>query len=311
MAPDLVHAILSKIRATWTVANDVEITMEANPSSVEFGRFQGYKDAGVERVSIGVQALNDADLKALGRLHSVHEAKSAIELAQTIFDRVSFDLIYARQDQSLAQWQAELSEALAMASGHLSLYQLTIEDGTAFGDRFRRGLLRGLPDENLGADMYLATQDMTALAGYHSYEVSNYAKYGQESRHNCMYWNAGDYIGIGPGAHGRLTLSSVRYATEAAASPIAWLSGVERAGTFEQREKVTPKEQGLEYLMMGLRRDVGIDVERFARLSGSPISQPKLDELRDIGVIEIAEGRLSATGQGRLVLNAVIERLID
>ncbi|WP_323005369.1 radical SAM family heme chaperone HemW [Pseudorhodobacter sp.] len=311
MAPDLVHAILSKIRTTWNVANDVEITMEANPSSIEVGRFHGYKDAGVGRVSIGVQALNDTDLKRLGRLHSVHEAKSAIELAQTIFERVSFDLIYARQDQSLAQWQAELSEALAMASGHLSLYQLTIEDGTAFGDRFRRGLLRGLPDENLGADMYLATQDMTAAAGYLSYEVSNYAKSGQESRHNCMYWNAGDYVGIGPGAHGRLTLGSVRYATEAVANPITWLSGVERAGAIEQRQRVTPKEQGLEYLMMGLRRDVGIDVERFARLSGSPISQPKLDELRDIGVIEIAEGRLSATRQGRLVLNAVIERLID
>lgn len=311
MAPDLVHAILSKIRTTWNVANDVEITMEANPSSIEVGRFHGYKDAGVGRVSIGVQALNDTDLKRLGRLHSVHEAKSAIELAQTIFERVSFDLIYARQDQSLAQWQAELSEALAMASGHLSLYQLTIEDGTAFGDRFRRGLLRGLPDENLGADMYLATQDMTAAAGYLSYEVSNYAKSGQESRHNCMYWNAGDYVGIGPGAHGRLTLGSVRYATEAVANPITWLSGVERAGAIEQRQRVTPKEQGLEYLMMGLRRDVGIDVERFARLSGSPISQPKLDELRDIGVVEIAEGRLSATRQGRLVLNAVIERLID
>lgn len=311
MAPDLVHAILSKIRTTWNVANDVEITMEANPSSIEVGRFHGYKDAGVGRVSIGVQALNDTDLKRLGRLHSVHEAKSAIELAQTIFERVSFDLIYARQDQSLAQWQAELSEALAMASGHLSLYQLTIEDGTAFGDRFRRGLLRGLPDENLGADMYLATQDMTAAAGYLSYEVSNYAKSGQESRHNCMYWNAGDYVGIGPGAHGRLTLGSVRYATEAVANPITWLSGVERAGAIEQRQRVTPKEQGLEYLLMGLRRDVGIDVERFARLSGSPISQPKLDELRDIGVVEIAEGRLSATRQGRLVLNAVIERLID
>lgn len=311
MEPEIVDAIISKIRSTWPVANDVEITMEANPGSVEAGRFDAYKAAGVNRVSIGVQALNDADLKALGRLHSVENAKAAIVLAQRIFERMSFDLIYARQKQSLTAWKAELSEALAMASGHLSLYQLTIEDGTAFGDRFRRGLLRGLPDEDLGADMYLATQDMTAAAGYESYEVSNYAKKGQESRHNCIYWNAGDYVGIGPGAHGRLSLGGLRYATEAVSSPIGWLTGVERADGAERRQVVSQEEQGLEYLMMGLRRDTGIDMQRLSRLSGTTIPAQKIAELCELGMVEATENRLTATKQGRLVLNAVIEALMD
>lgn len=311
MEPEIVDAIINKIRSTWPVANDVEITMEANPGSVEAGRFEAYRAAGVNRVSIGVQALNDADLKALGRLHSVENAKAAIVLAQRIFERMSFDLIYGRQKQSLTAWKAELSEALAIASGHLSLYQLTIEDGTAFGDRFRRGLLRGLPDEDLGADMYLATQDMTAAAGYESYEVSNYAEKGQESRHNCIYWNAGDYVGIGPGAHGRLSLGGLRYATEAVSSPIGWLTGVERADGAERRQVISQKEQGLEYLMMGLRRDSGIDVQRFSRLSGTTIPAQKIAELSELGMVEATENRLTATKQGRLVLNAVIEALMD
>lgn len=310
MAPELVAAILGKVRDTWTLANDVEITMEANPGSVEAGRFQGYRDAGVNRVSIGVQALNDVDLKALGRLHSVDEAKAAIKTAQATFDRVSFDLIYARQKQSLPAWEAELSEALIIASGHLSLYQLTIEDGTAFGDRFRRGLLRGLPSEDLGADMYLATQAMTEAAGYGSYEVSNYAKNGQESRHNCVYWNAGDYVGIGPGAHGRLTLGGQRYATEATASPAGWLTGVESSSRAEQRQSVPQTEQGTEYLMMGLRRDIGIDLGRYEQLSGEQISGKKLRHLTEIGMVTETNGRLAVTQQGRLVLNAVIEGLM-
>lgn len=311
MAPELVNAILCKVRDTWSLANDVEITMEANPGSVEAGRFRGYRDAGVNRVSIGVQALNDPDLKALGRLHSVDEAKAAIATAQRTFDRVSFDLIYARQKQGLEAWTAELGEALHIASGHLSLYQLTIEDGTAFGDRFRRGLLRGLPSEDLGADLYLATQAMTEAAGYRSYEVSNYAQKGQESRHNCIYWTAGDYVGIGPGAHGRLTLSGNRYATEATSNPAAWLVGVEAVSGAEQRHVVPKKEQGLEYLMMGLRRDVGIDLDRFSRLSGRQISARKIQYLTEIGMVVETESRLTATAQGRLVLNAVIEGLME
>jgi putative oxygen-independent coproporphyrinogen III oxidase len=311
MAPSLVDSILTKIRSTWSLANDAEITMEANPGSVEAGRFHAYNDAGVNRVSIGVQALNDNDLKALGRLHSVQDAKRAIEIAQQTFDRVSFDLIYARQRQGLAAWKAELDEALTMASGHLSLYQLTIEDGTAFGDRFQRGLLRGLPDEDLGAEMYLSTQEIMEAAGYHCYEISNYALQDQESRHNCIYWNAGDYIGIGPGAHGRLTLGGVRLSTEAISNPIGWLKGVETNGTFEARQSISSREQGIEYLMMGLRRDVGIDLSRFSSLSGATISYKKVEELYKLGMVNKSENRLAATRQGRLLLNSVIRELID
>ncbi len=206
MAPDTVSAILERIRAHWPVANDLEVTLEANPGSVEAGRFRGYADAGVNRVSVGVQALNDADLRRLGRLHTVEEALAALEIARNTFERVSFDLIYARQGQTLEEWRAELSGALEFAADHLSLYQLSIEPGTAFGDRYDAGKLRGLPDEDLSAEMYLLTQEMCETAGFHAYEVSNHAKPGAESRHNQIYWRYGDYAGIGPGAHSRLTV---------------------------------------------------------------------------------------------------------
>ena len=310
MSPDLVNSILTKVRETWSTANDIEITMEANPGSVEAGRFRAYRDAGVNRISIGVQALNDKDLKALGRLHSVKDAKAAIEIGRTTFERMSFDLIYARQEQSLEQWKVELTEALAMADGHLSLYQLTIEDGTAFGDRFRRGLLRGLPTEDLGADMYLLTQEMTKVAGFSSYEVSNYAKEGQESRHNCIYWNAGDYVGIGPGAHGRLSLNGARYATEAVHSPNAWLKRVETLEGCERRDPLSPSDQRVEYLMMGLRRDTGVDMGRLTNFSNTPINPETIKELQEIGVISHQDNRLIATEKGRLVLNSVIEKLL-
>ena len=205
MDPGLVDALLSAVRATWPIANDMEVTLEANPTSVEAGRFAGYRDAGVNRVSMGIQALNDADLKALGRLHSVSEARAAFDIARSVFDRVSFDLIYARQGQSLADWQNELRLALSMAVDHLSLYQLTIEDGTAFGDRFAAGRLKGLPNDECAADMYFATQDICSELGMPGYEISNHAAPGQESRHNLIYWQSGDYVGIGPGAHGRIT----------------------------------------------------------------------------------------------------------
>ncbi|RUS59583.1 coproporphyrinogen III oxidase [Pseudorhodobacter sp. E13] len=310
LAPEIVDAIIAKVRAAWPTANDIEITMEANPGSVEAGRFAAYRQAGVNRVSIGVQALNDTDLKALGRLHSVADSLAAIKIAQKTFDRTSFDLIYARQGQSLAAWQAELDQALQIANGHLSLYQLTIEDGTAFGDRFRRGLLKGLPDEDLGADMYLATQDATNAAGYKSYEVSNYAKDSQESRHNCIYWNAGDYIGIGPGAHGRLSLDGCRWSTEATSNPTAWLESIEAGAPKERRDLLSSAEQGTEYLMMGLRRDIGIDLERYSRLAKSTLNRTTVADLESLGLVVRRENRLSATPSGRLVLNAVIEKLM-
>jgi oxygen-independent coproporphyrinogen-3 oxidase len=311
MDPSLINAIIEKARTTWVLANDIEITMEANPGSVEAGRFAAYREAGVNRVSIGVQALNDPDLKALGRLHSAEEAKAAVKLAQATFDRVSFDLIYARQKQTLEAWQAELAEALGLASGHLSLYQLTIEEGTAFGDRFRRGLLRGLPNEDLGADMYLATQDMTEASGYASYEVSNYAKKDQESRHNSIYWSAGDYLGVGPGAHGRLSLGSSRYATESISNPNAWLLGVELGNSVETRQVIDAREQGQEFLIMGLRREAGIDVDRYSSLAGKQLAPESVEELLSLGMIMVSPNRLAVTPKGRLVLNGIIEKLSD
>ena len=310
MDPDLVDAILARIRAAWPQANDCEVTLEANPGSVEAGRFKGYADAGVNRISMGIQALNDADLRKLGRLHSVAEAKAAFDVARRAFDRVSFDLIYARQDQSLPAWGAELREALSMAVDHLSLYQLTIEDGTAFGDRFAKGGLKGLPNEDVSADMYDLTQDICGEAGLPAYEVSNHAAPGMESRHNLIYWRGGDYAGIGPGAHGRLTLNGVRFATEAHKTPGKWLAQVEAGMTGEMpRDVVTGAERALEYLIMGLRLSDGIDLERYRTLAGFPLNTNRVNDLIDIEMLRLTASGIAATAKGRLVLNAVIRDL--
>ncbi|MGB1034894.1 MAG: radical SAM family heme chaperone HemW, partial [Primorskyibacter sp.] len=253
MDPRIVAQIIDRITERWTCANDIEITLEANPSSVEAERFAAFSDAGINRVSIGVQALNDADLRRLGRIHSASEALSAIDIARSRFARVSFDLIYARQNQTLAEWSAELRQALSMGPDHLSLYQLTIEAGTAFGDRYDAGRLRGLPTEDLAADMYEATQALCATAGLPAYEVSNHARADAQSRHNLIYWRYGDYLGIGPGAHGRVTLDGQKYATETALAPGRWLQDVSQGGGEAQRTAITPKDQAGEYLMMGLR----------------------------------------------------------
>ena len=310
MDPDLVAAILERIRAAWPQANDCEVTLEANPGSVEAGRFRGYADAGVNRISMGIQALNDADLRRLGRLHSVAEAKAAFAVARAAFDRVSFDLIYARQDQSLADWGTELREALSMSVDHLSLYQLTIEDGTAFGDRFAKGGLRGLPDEDLSADMYSLTQDICNEAGLPAYEVSNHAAPGRESRHNLIYWRGGDYIGIGPGAHGRLTLGGARWATEGPRAPGEWLKRVEAGHTGERpRDLVPNNERALEYLMMGLRLTEGIALARYQALADQQLNINKINGLVDIGMLRLTSGVIHATTKGRMVLNAVIREL--
>ena len=309
MSGDLVARVMDGIRATWPIANDWEVTLEANPTSVEAERFRAYRMAGVNRVSMGVQALNDADLKRLGRLHSVAEAEAAFATAREVFDRVSFDLIYARQDQSLAAWEDELARALEMSVDHLSLYQLTIEPGTAFGDRFARGGLKGLPDEDLAADMYDATQRLCAAAGMPAYEVSNHARPGAESRHNMVYWTGGDYVGIGPGAHGRLTLDGRRIATEAVSAPLRWLSSV-RKGTPEEERTVLPTpDQFAEALMMGLRVHDGIPLERLAPLAdtGFPARQAAMI---DAGLLELRETRLRCTTRGRPVLNAILRELL-
>ncbi len=310
MEPDLVAAILETVRATWPLANDLEVTLEANPGSVEAGRFRGYRAAGVNRISMGIQALNDADLRKLGRLHTVAEARAAFDVARTTFDRVSFDLIYARQDQPLEHWRSELTEALTMAADHLSMYQLTVEDGTAFGDRFKRGKLRGLPEEELSADMYALTQDLCEAAGLPAYEVSNHARPGAESRHNLIYWRGGDYAGVGPGAHGRLTFPTGRWATEAPRTPAAWLERVERDGTGEgPRVRLDAEDHALEYLMMSLRLREGLDRGRHAALAGRPLDERRVADLREMGMIDTDDERIFATTEGRMVLNSVITAL--
>lgn len=311
MAPETVATILSEVQASWPTANDLEITLEANPTSVEAGRFRAFRDAGVNRVSMGLQALNDPDLKRLGRLHSAAEGRTAYEIARETFPRVSFDLIYARQHQTLADWRAELTEALGFAADHLSLYQLTIEPGTAFGDRHARGRLPGLVEEDDAAAMYDLTQELCAAAGLPAYEVSNHAADMAQSRHNLIYWRGGDYAGIGPGAHGRITLNGQRHATETELMPLAWLRRVEETGSGETlRDPVTRREQAEEYAMMSLRLSEGLDRSRYASLNGADFKPKSLISLEDIGMIEATPDRLKTTLAGRRVLNAVLRELL-
>lgn len=311
MDPDLVAAILERVRRTWRQANDIEITLEANPTSIESGRFRAYSEGGVNRVSMGMQALNDADLTRLGRMHSAAEGRAAFDIARSHFDRVSFDLIYARQDQDLTAWEAELREALAMAVDHFSLYQLTIEEGTAFGRRAAAGKLTGLPDEELAADMYLRTQEICEAAGLPAYEVSNHAREGAESRHNLIYWRYGDYAGIGPGAHGRLTLGGTRQATVTPKAPALWLQSVEQRGSGElPREALPLEDQAVEFLLFGLRLSEGIDPARYRALSGTDLPAEKLADLGELGLVETLDGRIRATREGRAVLNGVIRELM-
>lgn len=310
MDPELVDEILSAVRRAWPMSNDPEITLEANPGSVEVGKFAAFRQAGVNRVSMGFQAMNDADLRRLGRMHSVKEALKAFDVARSTFDRVSFDLIYARQDQSLAEWRQELAAALQLAADHLSLYQLSIEDGTVFADRHRAGKLRGLPTEDLSADLYDLTQELCEAAGLPSYEISNHAREGAESRHNLIYWRAGDYAGVGPGAHGRISQPGGRIATEALRHPEAWLTQVATKGHGElPRLTLSATDQATEYLMMGLRLRGGIDLTRYARLAGQALDPKKLEHLRSLGLIEQTEHTLQTTAQGRLVLNSIIREL--
>lgn len=311
MQPDVVGSILDAVRNTWTIANDIEITLEANPGSVEAARFTGYRDAGVNRVSIGIQALNDDDLRRLARMHSAADAKRAFDMARRVFDRVSFDLIYARQHQTQQAWVAELIEALAMEPDHLSLYQLTIEDGTVFGARHALGQLRGLPGEDQSSDMFLITQDMTEAAGLPAYEVSNHAKTGQESRHNLIYWRMGDYVGIGPGAHGRLSLGDRRWATEAPKQPGAWLGQVERDVAGELPRTLIPAaDQAAEYLMMSLRLTEGTDLDRFRAISGHDLPDHKVTDLVNAGHIAVQNRHLTTSHTGRLLLNAILRELL-
>ncbi|NNU79087.1 coproporphyrinogen III oxidase [Halovulum dunhuangense] len=311
MEPATVAAVIDQIAAGWDLAPEAEITLEANPTSVEAERFRGYASAGVNRVSMGIQALHDADLRRLGRLHSVAEARAAFDIARASFARVSFDLIYARQDQTLSSWEAELTTALGMAVDHLSLYQLTIEAGTAFGALHARGRLRGLPADDLAADMYALTQEICAAGGMPGYEISNHARPGAESRHNLVYWRYGEYAGVGPGAHGRIMLDGTRHATETLRMPERWLEAVETTGTgMSLREAIPAAEQAEEYLMMALRLAEGVDLDRYRRLGGPDIDRSAVEDLTALGLLRADEVRLRATDSGRPVLNALLRRLL-
>ena len=310
MVPATVEKILSASRNHWAWSNDIEITIEANPRSVEAHKFEGFALAGVNRVSLGIQALNDADLKRLGRLHGVEEAIAALELARQIFPRVSNDLIYARQGQSLADWEAELRTGLDLAGEHLSLYQLTIEQGTAFWTRHRAGKLRGLPDEDLAADMFLATQEICEAHGRPAYEVSNHAPPGAESKHNLIYWRGGDYVGIGPGAHGRVTLDGIRHATEAWALPSVWMDRANAGSADKLRDGLDAAEILSEYVMMGLRVTDGIDLARVERLYPAGLPEQTLVELEELDLLWRKDGRLGVTTAGRMVLNRIVTELL-
>jgi putative oxygen-independent coproporphyrinogen III oxidase len=310
MQPSSVQAILDCIGRHWTISPDVEVTLEANPTSVEATRFRGFRSAGVNRVSLGVQALDDTALKELGRLHSAQEALDAVAVARSIFDRYSFDLIYARPQQTAAAWAAELNRAIAEAAEHLSLYQLTIEPDTPFFGLYKAGKL-DIPDEDLARDLYDLTQTVCADAGLPAYEISNHARPGAECRHNLTYWRGHDYAGIGPGAHGRLTIDGRRIATETAKRPEAWLMRVEESGTgLTVSEKLTPGETADEYLLMGLRLAEGIDPERYSALSGRTLDSKRISILRKEGAVETtADGRLRVTQSGFPLLDAVVADL--
>jgi putative oxygen-independent coproporphyrinogen III oxidase len=310
MPDQAVAQILDRIGALWTCRSDVEVTLEANPTSVEAERFRGYRDAGVNRVSLGVQSLRDSDLQALGRLHSAQEAKQAIALAQGLFPRMSFDIIYARMGQSLADWRSELSEVLSLAGEHLSLYQLTIEPDTPFAALHDAGKLV-VPDTDLARDLFDLTQEMTDRAGLPAYEISNHARPGAECRHNLVYWRCGDYVGVGPGAHGRITEDGVRIATATARNPEAWRKQVEQRGDgLTIDEPLDAEEIADEFLVMGLRLSEGIDPARYQVLAGRPFDPGRIADLKAHGLIaERANGHLAVTPEGFPVLNAVVADL--
>jgi len=310
MRPETVGAVLEAIGKQWHVADDVEVTLEANPTSVEATRFAGYRAAGVNRVSLGVQALSDSSLKELGRLHSVREALDAVAIARKSFRRYSFDLIYARPNQTPQGWAGELALAIQEAAEHLSLYQLTIEQGTPFFDLHAAGKLK-TPDEITARALYDVTQDVCTKHGLPAYEISNHARKGAECRHNLVYWRGEEYAGIGPGAHGRLDVDGRRHATATEKRPEAWLMRVEANGHGVITDDVLNREERAdEFLLMGLRLAEGIDPKRYAALSGRALDERRIALLREEGVITTdAEGRLRVTQAGFPVLDAVVADL--
>jgi putative oxygen-independent coproporphyrinogen III oxidase len=310
MQPRTVGAILDAIGKNWRVAADVEVTLEANPTSVEATRFAGYRSAGVNRVSLGVQALDDTSLKALGRLHSAREALDAVAIARRSFERYSFDLIYAREHQTAQMWTKELTLAIGEAAEHLSLYQLTIEEGTPFFALHAAGKIK-TPDEALARALYDMTQEVCDRHGLGAYEISNHARGGAECRHNLVYWRAHEYAGVGPGAHGRLDIGGTRHATSTEKRPEAWLMRVEASGHgLVVDDCLNSEERADEFLLMGLRLAEGIDPRRYTALSGRPLDPRRIALLREEGAISVDDqGRLRVTQAGFPVLDAVVADL--
>ena len=314
MQPATAEAVIDAVARHWRVANDIEITLEANPTSVEAGKLKDFRTAGINRVSLGIQALDDADLKFLGRQHNQNEALAALGLAADTFARFTFDLIYARPGQSVEKWQAELNRALGFAADHISLYQLTIETGTVFEQAFARGDF-ALPEEDVQAELYELTGAILGGAGMSDYEISNYARPGSESRHNLTYWRYGDYVGIGPGAHGRLTIDNGKFATRQHRAPERWLEMVaERGHATRQHDAVNTEERIAELTMMGLRLGEGIPLARFEAEAGRSfadcLDSQRLGRLCEGGFLEVQDGRLFATAAGRQRLNAVLGELL-
>jgi oxygen-independent coproporphyrinogen-3 oxidase len=303
--------ILNEAKRLWPWSNDVEITLEANPASADASRFADYRAAGVNRVSLGIQALNDADLKFLGRLHNLAEAKAALAIAQKTFDRVSLDLIYARPHQTVEAWGSELLEAIAFGTSHLSLYQLTIEPQTRFATLYREGRIK-TPDEERAAALYEATQEITAAAGLPAYEVSNHARLGEEARHNLLYWRYGAYAGFGPGAHGRLVFGDKRIATSAERVPERWMELVRSKGHgFTTWDEIAPADAAREHLLMNLRLTEGLDLADYQQRWGVTLPKDRIAALVAEGLLRFDGTHLAVTASGMLVLNAVIAELAD
>jgi oxygen-independent coproporphyrinogen-3 oxidase len=315
MSATTVDTVINRLSKRFSIDNDIEITLEANPTSVEAGKFDDFSKAGVNRVSLGIQALNTKDLIALGREHSLKEAFEAIELSQKYFKRSNFDLIYARMGQSVSDWQKELHQALKIANGHLSLYQLTIEPGTPFYGQFHSGKII-IPNEDTSAEMYDLTNQICESAGYEIYEISNYAKVGQQSKHNLTYWKYLDYIGIGAGAHGRITLAGQTYATMQYKKPETWLKAVQMNGhATKVKENLSQKAMAEEMIMMGLRLTDGIAYTDFKNRLGTDIEKfiamDSLVSLKSQGFVSVKnQDRLRLTEKGRPLLNQILGQIL-
>ena len=312
MPTETVNKIICHIRSLWKPSKNLEVTLEANPSSVESSKFSEYKSAGINRVSIGVQSLDNNSLKYLGRLHTAEDARRAIDVAKSTFKRVSFDLIYSRQNQSISDWEAELLDALSLGINHMSLYQLTIEDGTTFGDRLKTGKLPGLPSDDKSADMYHVTQEIMEANNLPQYEISNHAFPGEMSKHNLIYWRGGDYVGIGPGAHGRYYKDEKRIATVRTRDPSAWLSQVKRQGHGEESNlSMSNSDEALEYLLMAARLSEGIDLNFLYSLDLNVLNYKKLNDLTAAKFLHTSNNRLFINPSGRAILNSILAELIS